>query len=547
MPSSAADYVVVGGGLTGTVLASRLSQSPNAPHVVLIEAGPDPSGHAASTTAAGFLSGLSLLGTDLDHAYRSEPEPNTSGRVHTLPAGRALGGGTVINYGGWLRADAADYDDWAAAVGGDERWSYRGFTPWFHKAETVHYAEEAVDDEDVHGREGPVQVYSVSAVEGGERKYPLREPVKAAWTELGVPLNLKRKNGSITGLAEMGENSIRGNRQPANAAYPLDKVEVVTNTVVNKVLFSGNKATGVEFTDGTKLTARKEVILAAGTYRTPQVLMLSGIGPSALLSRLGIDLVHDSPHVGQNLHDHFAVYFAFKLRDRSAGYALGSASWQNPALFKFLPWDWVVSERLPTDIISRHESDPEKQKRNHYEVITVYAPPGIPGIPVDGTHIATSTMLLRPTSRGEVSIRSNKPNDPPRIKPNYFSTALDRDTLVHAARRTLQALLTSGPLESIVESETPPSGEGLDGLTPLTADASDEALEERIRRTGAQHHHSGGTVAMGKVVDGEGRVFGVERLRIVDASIITIPLGGHPQATLYPMAEQLATFIIRDA
>ncbi|KID93768.1 glucose dehydrogenase, partial [Metarhizium majus ARSEF 297] len=541
MSDASTDYVVVGGGLTGCAIASRLSQSDKKLKVVLIEAGSDSSGDPA---AAGFLSGLSLLGGKFDHVYQSNPEPNTLNRVHSLNSGKALGGGSILNFGGWLRADAADYDDWAEMVG-DKRWSYDGFKPWFRKTERFHGSGNDADT-DAHGFDGPMHVVSISAAESGERKYPLREPVKQAWTELGVSFNPQKEKGSITGLTEFYENSRHGMRQPANTAYPLDNVEVLTNTIVNRVIFSGTTATGVELANGHKVAARREVILCAGTYRTPQLLMLSGIGPSAILNQAGIPVLHESPHVGQNLHDHFAIYFAFRLRDPSAGYALGSSSWQNPALCKGLPWDWVVSEPLPAEIITKHESDARKQKRNLYEVITVYAPPGIPGIPVDGTHIATSTMLLRPTSRGVVSIRSSSPSDPPRIQPNYFSTLLDRVTLVHAAKRTLKAMLATSSMHSIIEGETPPSGQGLDGLIPLTADASGEAIEERIRQTGIQHHHSGGTAAMGKVVNGEGKVTGVKGLRVADASILPIPLGGHPQATLYPMAEQIASFIIQD-
>lgn len=192
----------------------------------------------------------------------------------------------------------------------------------------------------------------------------------------------------------------------------------------------------------------------------------------------------------------------------------------------------------------------------------MYVPP-IPGIPLDGTHIATSTMLLRPTSRGTVTLRSRDPSDAPRIQPNHLSTALDRDTLVHAVQSTLKAMLETSAMKPIVAGESPPavlgkigaaadSGKGPDSkesgidLVPLTADASPEVLEDRIRQTGLAHAHPGGTAAMGKVVDTEGKVLGVQGLRVADASIVPIPLGGHPQATLNAMAEQLVYFIIRD-
>ncbi|KAH7303667.1 hypothetical protein B0I35DRAFT_446387 [Stachybotrys elegans] len=533
MDNITADYVVVGGGLTGCVVASRLRQRNGQPSVILLEAGLDPSGNPA---AAGLLGGLSLQGGELDYAYQSDPEPNTVNRVHTLNAGKVLGGGSILNYGGWLRADAADYNDWAEIVA-DHRWSYQGLKPWFRKTER--YADPQADP-DERGFDGAMHISPISASESGERKYPLREHTKRAWLELGVPENTRRKNGSTRGLAEMVENSHKGMRQPAQASYPLDGVQILLQTLVQRVTFSGSVATGVELADGCIISARKEVILCAGAYRTPQLLMLSGIGPRGLLSELGIAVRHDSPYVGQNLHDHFAIYLAFRLRDSTAGYAMGSSLW-NPGLCKTLPWDWVVSEPLPAELMSKHGIKAE-QERNLWEAITLYVPPGIPGIPIDGSHIATSTMLLRPTSRGKVSIRSNSISDPPRIEPNYLSTALDRDTLVHATRETLKALST-GAMRPIIESETPPSGPGLDGLTPLTADAPDETIEERIRRTGMQHHHSGGTAAMGRVVDTEGNVIGVHQLRIADASIIPIPLGGHPQASLYAMAEQIDSFI----
>lgn len=161
-------------------------------------------------------------------------------------------------------------------------------------------------------------------------------------------------------------------------AYPLHGVKVLTNTVVHRVSFSSTTATGVELADSRKITARKEVIICASAYRTPQVLMLSSIGPSATLAEHGIPIVHESTQVGRNLHDYFAIYLAFRLRDPSLGYALGSSAWQDPALFKGLPWDWVVSQPLPTEIITKHEPDVEKQKRNLWKVITSMFHPAYP-------------------------------------------------------------------------------------------------------------------------------------------------------------------------
>ncbi|ETS74997.1 hypothetical protein PFICI_13481 [Pestalotiopsis fici W106-1] len=539
-----ADYIVVGAGVTGCVVASRLAQSPVKPKVILIEAGSDPSSEPA---AAGFLSGLSLAGGKFDYADASEPVPATANRIHTLSSGRALGGGSILNYGGWLRADAADYDEWAKLVG-DKRWGYEGFKPWFHKVECLQDAHNDSRSGEL-GVSGPMHITSISAAASGERKYPLREEVREAWLELGV--SPAKGNGSIGGLTEFYENSREGMRQPSQMAYSLAQVQVITDCLVDKVTFAdqdgtGNTATGIQLADGRKISARKEVILCAGAYRTPTILIRSGVGPLDTLKQHGIPVIYESPHVGQNLHDHFATYLAFRLKDPSAGYALGSPSWQhNPALFQGLPWDWVVSQPLPAEVLARYTSEEATKARNLYEVITLYVPPGIPGIPVDGTHLATSTMLLLPNSRGHVSIRSTDATDSPVIQPNFFSTPLDHDTLVHAVRQTLKVMLTTR-MSSIVDSETPPSAPGLEGLESLTADASDEVIEDRIRRTGMQHFHSGGTAAMGKVVDVSGRVLGVKGLRVADASVVPIPLGGHPQATLYAMAEHLASDISQE-
>ncbi|KAK8075239.1 hypothetical protein PG997_009902 [Apiospora hydei] len=563
------DYIVVGGGLTGCVVASRLSRGDKdgkKPQVALLEAGSDPAGNPA---AGGFLSGLSLLGGDYDYSFQTEPVPGTADRVHTLNFGKVLGGGSILNLGGWLRADAADYDDWAEM-------------PWLRKTEyffsgnpdeaAVTVGDDQKLDAEQHGFNGPMHVSPVSVGESGIRKYPLREPVRGRLGRAGRALQPPPEERPQHRPDRNVRERPRRHAAAGPVRVPLDgganAVRVYTNTLVRRVIFSEDDgdgdvaATGVELADGRKIAARKEVILCAGALRTPQLLMLSGIGPSATLEAHGIPVVRDAPDVGQNLHDHFALYLAYRLRDPSLGYALGNAAFQEKQDPKFsnspLPWDWEKHHQA-----AKTPPESDADARNTWEVITMYVPP-IPGIPIDGSHIATSTMLLRPTSRGAVTIRSGDPGDAPRIQPNHLSTALDRDTLVHAVQTTLKAMLETSAMKGIVACESPPSfvgkigaaaageGDGPDGndsgagLVPLSADTSPEALEDRIRRTGLAHAHPGGTAAMGKVVDTEGKVLGVRGLRVADASIVPIPLGGHPQATLYAMTEQLTSFILRD-
>jgi choline dehydrogenase-like flavoprotein len=208
MATTEADYIIVGGGLTGCGLASRLHQRDNSLEILIIEAGVDLSDNPNTTTPAGAFD---LIGSDLDWAYNSVPQPNTGDRVHIRHAGKALGGGSVINYGGWARGDAGDYDEWARVVG-DDRWSFKGLLPFFRRTE--HYFDSKADPE-IHGFEGAIYINSVVASDPG-RKYGLREPIRMAWSEIGVSENAKSSSGSRVGIDDWLENWHDGKRQPAN-------------------------------------------------------------------------------------------------------------------------------------------------------------------------------------------------------------------------------------------------------------------------------------------------------------------------------------------
>ncbi|KAI9662820.1 MAG: hypothetical protein M1821_007866 [Bathelium mastoideum] len=544
MENSLYDYIVVGGGLTGCVIASRLRQSDKQPKVLLLEAGSDPTGNPNVVT---ILGGFALLGSELDYAYKTVPQSTTSGRVHTLNAGKALGGGSTINYGGWLRGDAADYDQWAKVVG-DKRWSYEGMLPWFRKSERFFNASANPSE---HGFNGPIHVVSIQGSDPN-RQYPLRDRVHAAWSELGA--SASSHSGRISGISEFHENSNQGLRQPSHLAYNLQGVDVLTNAAVRRVEFRDKTASGVLLADGRRFTTRKEVILCAGSLRTPQILMLSGVGPRDVLEEYKIPEIYAAPQVGRNLYDHFALILAFKLRNPAQGLAIGSPKLTDPAFFKGLPCDWVVNETVPRDILEGSSTKGAEEDgafkysllqatSSHVEQLTMYTPAGIPGILNDGSHTATSSMLLLPTSRGKVVITSADSQDPPLIDPNYYSTRVDQRALMWATRQVLKAMLESSALRDVVEAESPPQIEGLE-FQPLTADAADSVIDDRIQKTGVAHAHSGGTAAMGSVTDAECRVKGVKGLRVADASVIPIPVGGHPQSTLYAMAEQVAELII---
>ncbi|KAL2862676.1 GMC family oxidoreductase [Aspergillus lucknowensis] len=548
MESTQADYIIVGGGLTGCAVASRLKQRDPALDILILEAGSDPSDREETKT---FPPLFSLLGSDLDWKYETVPQPNTAGRVHPVHAGKALGGGSVINFGGWSRGDAADYDHWARVVG-DERWSYRGLLPFFRRSES--FFDRNADPEQ-HGFGGPVHVTSVSASDP-KRRFPLREPIKDAWLEIGEQFNPDGCSGSSAGVSEFLESWRDGQRQAAYDAYSLDGVRRVTEAVVHKAEFiekDGEKvASGVLLADGRRFKAGKEIILAAGALRTPQVLMLSGIGPSRTLSKYGIPTVVDNPEVGRNLTDHFALYQLYKLRNPERGLALGSPLLSDPAFTKGLPTDWAVNQAVPAEILepairkdeaNLHIATAESlliPGRPLVETLVLYIPAGVPNIPVDGSMIMTSVMLLSSTSRGIVSIASHSPTDAPVVDSNYFDTEVDKATLIHGSRRTMQALLETAALKDYVEGEVISPG-----ISTLSAQSSDEEFEARIRVTGLAHHHPAGTAGMGTVVDADLRVKGVQALRVADASILPVGIGGHPQATLYAVAEQAVEMILQ--
>jgi len=553
MAPTQVDYLVIGGGLTGCALASRLHQRDESASVLIVEAGSDATGDARTIDPKDCFA---LSGSELDWAYKTLPQTNTKGRSHYNVAAKTLGGGSTINYGGWTRGGASDYNEWARIVG-DTRWSYERMLPYFKRSEH-HFNPDS--DPQQHGFEGPMHYASVSASDP-QRRYPLREPILAAWTELGVKHNPDTNNGTLIGISEIEENWHNGLRQPAHQAYSLDGVKILTNTMVHRILFSTNSdgkhvVSTVQLEDQTHIRVRKEVILSAGAHRTPQLLMLSGIGPAEQLARHNIPIIKELPQVGQNMIDHFALFQFWKVTNPSQGLAMGSPQFNNPAYFKGMPNDWAVKEPVPSAILSPALStDPISEadasallqpSRCHLETVIIYAPAGAYHVglklPMDGTHIASSVMLLLPTSRGDVSLASASAADSPVIDPNYYATAADRAALIHGVQRVTNVLLETTAGKSFVAGEVAPPG-----MPVLTPQSEDHVIDERIRAAGVSYAHASGTAAMGKVVDADLRVYGVEGLRVADASVIPVPIAGHPQATLYALAELAADIILGES
>lgn len=480
------DYIVIGAGTAGTVIASRLHQGNPTLSILLIEAGPDSSKTALAQTVSSPLSAPFLQGTELDWNYASTPQNHLAGRQIYGGGGKALGGSTVINYGTWTRGDRQDYATWAEKVG-DERYSWEGFLPYFRRTET-HFDGGArgkeKQDESVHGYEGPV--HTASATSSG-RKYPLREPILKAWAEFGVERQESGdiNDGSPLGVAEGVEARKDGKRVIASEVYPLDGVTVASSTLVRKVLFTstyeGEKvATGVELTNGRAFTTRREVILCAGAFRTPQLLVLSGIGPPEELKKHGIECMAASPEVGKNLWDHLILLQRWKLRNPNLAGAVGSAKFHaDPAFLKGNPMDWYTTVSVPkNELNSALEKDGEEVAdsdlllagpRCHLGLFVNYV-----GLPIDGSLITTFLQNLLPTARGKITLASTDPADNPIVDHNHYSTEADRYRLRTGVRMATKLMKTPAGKEIVV-------GEAIDeGLVAISDTATDAEIDVRL-------------------------------------------------------------------
>lgn len=543
------DYIIVGGGLSGCVVASRLHRGNPSLRVLLIEAGSDSSGHPLTSAPFGMYASRA---SELDWSYPIVPQPCLDGRQYPLPAGKVLSGGTALNAAAWTRGSKTDYDRWAEIVG-DKRWSYEGLLPYFRKTER-HWDPDA--DHIQHGFDGPVHITSVSASDP-ERRYPLKEPLRAAWNRVGVKYISDGNNGSPLGLFEIIENWRDGKRQNVRDAYDLDGVQLLLNSTVRRVLFEKRNtrwiAVGVQLVSGDRIMAQKEVILAAGAIATPKIMMLSGIGPATELERHCIPVVRDSPGVGQNFHDHLSTRQWWKLRNPSAGLAMGSPSWTNPAYGKGIPCDWYACQQTPSTYL-RSALDIDENSSNgdhhllhpecyHTETIIFYSPAGADKaglqIPFDGTHITSIVIGMLPTSRGTVKLASADPLDMPLVDPNGYATEVDRCSMRDGIRQVLRAMLETPEGRGLVEDTISP--QGYSKLTPTSPDAEIDAY---IRRVAATTFHYGGTAAMGDVVDSNLKVLGIDGLRVVDASVLPVPIAAHYQVPLYALAEQAAEIIL---
>ncbi|KAK1676767.1 GMC oxidoreductase [Colletotrichum godetiae] len=511
------DFIVVGGGLAGSVISNRLLHKDPTLKILLVEAGPNVNGLesiAYPNTSTG-------AGSDIDWAYTSIPQANVDNRSIAAPAGKALGGGTAINGAAWVRGHTVDYDLWAE----------EGQLPYMKLTEKFFDA-------------------SISPSQHGENGSMI---IQGSLEALGITAlpQLDANAGNPIGYGDLQENRNQGRRQLASEAFPLDGVTVITNTMVEDILVSKSPnsttvtAKGIRLQNGTEYHSRR-TILSAGAYRTPQLLMLSGIGPADVLTEHGIEVKLDQPEVGQNMHDHILMPTAWKVKNPSEGWAFES---DNP-LFKEPQYglgnkiDFLATVTLPKDGLAAAIAEDEgvapgpehpllRQDRAHVSHTLQYN-----GASTDGSAVLMLSIVLIDTSRGSVGISSANVSDPPVIDPNYLSTAVDRYAVQEALKFDTRLLGSD---------MTPVGREILDGEltadTPLTVDSPDEAFAARARQVAGSCFHPSGTAAMGKVVNTDLSVKGVDGLFVADSSVFPVSISANLQVAMYAMALQAVDII----
>jgi choline dehydrogenase len=526
------DYVIVGAGSAGCVLANRLSAD-GKHSVLLLEAGPKDS-HIWIHIPLGY--GRLFKEKTVNWMYQTEPEPGLGGRTVFQPRGKVLGGSSSINGLLYVRGQHEDYDRWRQH--GNLGWGYDDVLPYFKKAEN-----QARGADDFHGVGGPQAVSNLSHAD------PLSAAFIEAAAETGIPKN-PDFNGATQEGAGFFQTTTRYGRRASTAVSYLrpakdrKNLRIETSALAQRLLFDGRRAVAVEYNQiGSLRTARarREILVCGGAYNSPQLLQLSGIGPAELLREHGIDLVLDAAGVGNDLQDHMQVRVVMRctkpvtlndvvnspLRKVMAGlrYAafrdgpLSIAAGTSGAFFK-------TSPRLATPDIQVHflpfSTDKMGEKLHAF------------------SGFSASVCQLRPESRGSLRIKSADPAAPPEIRINYLATEADRSANVEGLK-ILRRILQAPALRRFVVEEVDPGKKV----------STDEELLAHCRARGSTIYHPTSTCRMGNdslaVVDQRLRLRGIQRLRVVDASIMPDLVSGNTNAAIIMIAEKASDMILEDA
>ena len=524
------DYVVVGGGTAGCALAARLSEDAGR-SVCLLEAGA--SGESWFVNVPGTIV-LAQRSAPLNWRFQTVPQRELDGRRISVPRGRGLGGSALINGMVYFRGNPRDYDAWAAA--GATGWSYREILPYFRKSEH----NETLGAGVYHGRGGPMNVRSVT------HPNPLNYSFFEALAGLGFSYRDDLNGADSEGMA-LRQLSIRNGRRETTASAFLQpalgraNLSVLTETQATRIVLNGRRAVAVEARSaGNRLTvkAHREIVLTAGAIQSPQILMLSGIGDGEHLRARGIQVLHDLPGVGRNLHDHLASPVHMRT--------------QNPVSYgvslRAMPRNlWNVTEYLlfrrgpfANNVFESAAFVKSMPGLDKPDVQLVFQPAKRPGANFPyplGHGFAVSPVGLYPRSRGRVTLASPEPFDAPLIDPNLLSAPEDLAPLINGMRLA-RKIFASAAFAKYAAHEAAPG----------SAVASDTELAAYVRAQAYTVHHPVGTCRMGSdaaaVVDPRLQVIGLENLRVADASVFPSIIGGNTNAAVVMIAEKACDLIL---